>query len=599
MIRAVRPAPHCRALAALTLASLLASAGAATGQDTTRARADTARLTPTPVPRPRVVPIPLPEVPTGPLPSGSRYVFTRDSIAWTSAVTLSDLLGAIPGVYLARAGFLGQAEYIAFAGRGAAALELYWDGLPVLPLGGDTVYVDPARVYLTTLRRVDVEVLPAALRVFLVSERHETLDTRSLVRVMSGDFATAQYAGLFQKRWPAGLGLDLAANFVGTDGASGPGRSDQAFDVWGRIEWLPTPRGGALYQFRRQTQDRSAVTIDGVLGSPARHGVRTDAQFKIFTSTGPDGRGLSAELAVGSGAWRSDSAKDSIPDQLVRQASSAVRYRGRRAAAELTGRLADRWVKTSLTGRGALEPVPGIVLSGDASVTRLSTDSTNRHGHAAVELQYGPFSLVGEIAYRHAVQASALPRDTVQTTLDRAARVGFTTRPLSGHVALVRRDAYAPLPFTEIRTIPGLARTPRSTYVVAGLKLQPIAPLTLDGWYAHPARGGADFQPPRHARAQLTFRSKFWRTFRSGAFDLKVQMAMESWSRGTAGLAAGSPIPLPGVTFWEGFISFQIVGFTAFYDLRNALNARERYVPGLPQYPRNAQTFGVRWEFYN
>ena len=56
---------------------------------------------------------------------------------------------------------------------------------------------------------------------------------------------------------------------------------------------------------------------------------------------------------------------------------------------------------------------------------------------------------------------------------------------------------------------------------------------------------------------------------------------------------------MPGLTFSEAFLSFRIVGFTAFYDLRNALNTRAAYVPGMPDYPRNGQTFGVKWEFTN
>src|SRR5262249_23115736 len=152
-------------------------------------------------PLPRLVPTPAPEVPAGPLVPGSRYVFTRDSLAWATAITLSDLLGSIPGVYVARGGFLGQSEYVVYGGRGAAALEIFWDGMPLAPMGGDSVYADAARIYVATLTRVDVEVLPASLRVYLVSERHASLDDRSLVQVGSGDYGAAQYNGLFQKRW--------------------------------------------------------------------------------------------------------------------------------------------------------------------------------------------------------------------------------------------------------------------------------------------------------------------------------------------------------------------------------------------------------------
>src|ERR1041384_2470804 len=84
----------------------------------------------------------------------------------------------------ARGGFVGQSEYVVLAGRGAATVEMFWDGMPMPAIGGDSLYVDAARIYLTCLRRVDVEVLPASLRVYLVSERHETFEDRSLVRVM-------------------------------------------------------------------------------------------------------------------------------------------------------------------------------------------------------------------------------------------------------------------------------------------------------------------------------------------------------------------------------------------------------------------------------
>jgi hypothetical protein len=235
-----------------------------------------------------------------------------------------------------------------------------------------------------------------------------------------------------------------------------------------------------------------------------------------------------------------------------------------------------------------------VVLSGDAGDDHLTGNRSGRRAHGVIALFRGPVSVVGEVAWSDAVQAPALRQDTARRTLDRSVRAGFDTRLLSGHGGLAERDAYAPLPFPDLPVIAALNPSTRSTVFLADAKIQPLKSLTMDGWYANPIRGRADFQPPTHGRAQLTFRSKFWRTFRSGAFDLKLQIAMESWSRGTAGISQ----TLNGITFYEAFVSFQIVGFTAFWDLRNAYNSREGYVPGMP-YPRNAQTFGVRWEFFN
>jgi hypothetical protein len=522
---------------------------------------------------------------------------------WTSAQTLSDLLGAIPGVFVARAGFLGLPEYLAYGGRGGAAVRVFWDGMPWEPLGGDSVYVDLSRIPLTYLRRVDVEVLPAELRVYLSSERHETLPPRSVVRVMSGDFRSASYGGLFQQRWASGLGLNLAANFVQSEGASRSSRQSQEFDVWAKGEWLPTATSGVVYQVRRQQYDRDAVLArggSGLEGVPARHGARTDMLFTMFASQRPYDRGLRANAGFGASHWSNDSV---LGNQHLRQAFVTLGLREPRYALEVVGRLADVRTTSALEARAGWTPSPWLVLAADAGLQHHQSGQRSRAAHASAALVSGPFSLVGEWAFRDGVQAPALLPDTLQQTHDRAVHVGFDTRPLAGHLSLVRRDAYQPLPLGEIDALTGLAPTRAATYWVADARLQPINALSVDGWYVTPRdpglAGAADFQPPSHARAQLTLRSKFWRTFRSGAFDLKVQVAMESWHAGAAGLGLGGvPVQLSATTYWETYLAFQLVGFTAFWDLRDALNEQKQYVPGL-YYPNNAQVFGVRWQFKN
>jgi hypothetical protein len=544
------------------------------------------------------------EAPPGPLPPGTRYVFTRDSITWSTAQTLADLLTAIPGVYVARGGFLGLPEYVMYGGRGAAALQVLWDGMPLLPLGPDSVYVDPARIPLTYLRRVDVEVLPATLRVYLVSERNESLAPRSLVRVLSGAFHAASYAGIFQNRWPSGLGLDLAGNFVGGNGSNQNNYHIGAFDVWAKATWLPTASTSVSYQIRRQQYDHDSVPAGAgaatAVGIPAVHGARTDAIFAMSVSQRPFAMGWHATAGFGTSSWSNDSV---IGDRGVHQAFASVGYQAPRWQAEASGTLADVRTTRALTTRVSWTPLPALVLAGDATLARLQGGRSSRAADASAALLVGPLSLVGEISTADAVQAPALLADTTQRTVDRAVRLRLNTAPLGGDIGLVRRAAYQPLPLGELPVIPSLAGTQAATYLVVDARLQPINALSLHGWYESPRTPGnqvaADFEPPSHVRADVTFRSKFWRTFRSGAFDCQIQLAMESWGAGTAGLDAnGSPITLPGVTYYETSLSFQIVGFTAFWDMRDARNTRKQYVPGLP-YPSIAQVFGVRWVFTN
>ena len=89
------------------------------------------------------------------------------------------------------------------------------------------------------------------------------------------------------------------------------------------------------------------------------------------------------------------------------------------------------------------------------------------------------------------------------------------------------------------------------------------------------------------------------RTFPSGIFDLKLQLAMEAWGRGTIGQdSLGNPITLKGATFFSTQLEIQLQSFTIYWNRENIAAAKLTYVPGfrLPAYGSN---FGVRWEFLN
>ncbi len=545
------------------------------------------------------VPLPITEeeVPPGPLAPGTRYRFTRTSMIWTSSLTLADLLTAIPGVYVARGGFFGQPEYIMYAGRGATSLELYWDGLPMHAVGPDSVYMDPGRFGLSYLRQVDVEVLPGALRVYLVSERYEHLEPRSVIRVTSGAFGTAQYAGLFQRRWASGLGLNLAGDFMASDGDANSNREDQYLDLWAKLEWLPgNGSTGAVYEVRRQKQDRDPRPGEGAFGVPERMGNRTEFLFKVFAGNRPDRLGLLAQAGLGSTSWSGDSITG---DQSIRQAFANVRYATPRLSIEAIGRVADARVRTEMEGRVGWVPIGGVVLSGQGRWQRLFGDRTVRSGTASLGLYAGPFSAVGQVTKGDVVQTPAVFADSAQQVSDASAMVGFNTKPLSGHVGLVKRGAFLPAALPDYPDFPDMDSSVAADYLVADLTLRPVHPLFLTAWYSHPRTKAADFQPPQHGRVDITFRSKFWRTFRSGAFEFLLRYSVEYWSTGTAGInTLGAPEVLPGATFQEWFVELELVGFKAFWNLRNARNSLAQYVPSLP-YPRNAQTFGVRWEFTN
>lgn len=603
------PLGRVAAVAAVLLATLPVSTHVAAAQDTLQVRADSAGA-PAPqdsvaaadsaaaqeAPTPTVLPTPPPEVPLGPLPPHTRYVFTRDSILWSSAQTLGELLADIPGVYVTRSGFLGEPTYVQYGGRGGSALQVYWDGMEWEALGNDTLFAEPGQIPLVYLRRVEVEVTPATLKVYLVSERHEQRATRSLVRIASGSFSSAAYAGMFQYHWNSGITLDLAANFHGTDGPSRLAQSDQ-LDLWLKLGWMPNAKVGATYQIVRRDFDRDEVMADDELAIPELTGARTDYLFSLFAGSRADGLGARAEGGLASSTWSPDSGA-ALTEQGVRQAWLGLRYTRPSWSAEVRGRLADARTTGSVEGRFGWVPIPGIALAGDAYWKQHEGDRTSKGVHASAGLYYGFASLTGEIALNDAVQAPSLLSDTAISTFDWSVKAGLDTRWLTGYAGLARRDDHNPLPYPDLALLARLNPSATATYAFTDLHVRPTRWLTLAGWYSDPVSGQpADLQPPKHGRWEATLRSKFWPTFRSGVFDLKVKVAAESWSSGTAGSdAAGQPIVLPGATFWEFHVSFQIVGFTAFWNLRNARLTDAQFVPRL-DYPSSAQYFGVHWTF--
>src|SRR3989475_8259493 len=82
---------------------------------------------------PRLLPVFAAPLPAGPMPRGTRYSFPIDSLVFTNVRTLSDLLAHVPGVYVARGGYYGQAEYVMYGGRGPAGPRDYRGRRPLPP----------------------------------------------------------------------------------------------------------------------------------------------------------------------------------------------------------------------------------------------------------------------------------------------------------------------------------------------------------------------------------------------------------------------------------------------------------------------------------
>lgn len=586
-------------LLALALYGAVAAAAAAqadtTARDSTAHRDTTARDT-TPVLLP-AFPAPLPP---GPLARGSRYTFTAESLLFSNIRTLSDLLAHIPGVYVARGGWFGQAEPVVYGGRGPAALEVYWDGVPYLPIGRDSLYLDPARIPLAPLERIDVIVLPAALQVYLVTARPRSTEPVTQIGVATGRQSIFSYRGGYATRTRGGLGVSLLADWNGLDG--NPGATSTAFnttDFWLKVDYVP-PEGrlGASFQLLSSAWHREGAA--GTVDDWRVH--RRDQAFRFFYASRADGLGFRLAGTMATSAVDHDTV---APDRTLYQTSLEASRTWRRASLAALARFGLAGTPSQWEMRGGWIPLPAahVTIAGWARHTEYAGGRAGNRAelNAGLVLPLG-FSARGEVAWMRDIQAPLVRTDTVrQEATDVAGWVRWEHRLALLEVGRGRRDAFAPLGFAAgIKPVDHVDSTPRTDFLAARATLRPVPGVELSGWYFDPIVGGGDFEPPYHARLSVAFRSKFWRVFSSGIFALRGEVAMESWSSSALGGrdASGARRTLGGATFVETNLEMQLVGATLFWIIRNYNATRASYVQGLG-YPRLAQLYGVQWFFTN
>jgi len=540
-----------------------------------------------------------PAIAPGPLPKHTRYTFTSDSIVLSGARSLSDLLIHIPGVYIARGGWYGQAEIALYGGRGPASLEVYWDGVPILPLGRDSIYLDPARISLGPVERVDVIVLPASLLVYLVTAQYRSTAPRTQVGIVTGQQDIADYRAGYATRLRSGLGVSFLADWasIGTGPIATTTTSFGTSDIWFKAEYVPPDgRVGASFQIWSSSWHRaSGNQVDGWRQD------RRDRLLSVFAAQRDDGLGWRLAATLGTSGISHDTL---IAPRDMSSAGVEVSQAWRSATIAGTARFGAAGLPQQFEARAGWMPIRPLTLAGTVRQTAYTGHraGVRAFGTAGITLPLG-LSARAEVAWQHDAQAPLVKTDQVQQTLDVAGWIGLENRLVTLEVGRGRRDPFAPLGFAVgISTVDSLNPTPRTEFVAAHASLRIAPGFRLSGWYFDPVVGGGDFEPPRHALVSLSFYSKFWRVFKSGIFALRGEVAMESWSHATLGginrTGGATQRAITGSSFVNTNLEMQLAGVTIFWSVQNINIMRSSYVEGLG-YPKAAQQYGARWFFTN
>jgi len=529
---------------------------------------------------------------------GSRIVFTRDSIDWANAQTLGDLLAQVPGVFLWRGGWIGRPELPNYQARGAASVEYFLDGLPFLPVGQDSLSVDPVLISLSLLERIEVEQWPGLLRVRLFTRRHNRLAARSRIGIATGDDDVARYDGALERRFKSGLGFSLAADFLSAPTASGVASDHEQTQYWLRVGYLPSPRFGVQAQLLRTEPKRDpflGISQTDTIGS-GLEGKRSDYQVRLFSRRGPDDRPLHVDVLYGRTTW-----DGSGVTQTVDRYGATVAYRAPTLSLGVSAFGASRWTTLELGTQAGWSPVEGLSFHAEGHYGRHDADrsSTWVGLGAGFRLPLGVI-LSGSARIGSVVATPALDADSAQGLRDVRVSAGWNGKRLGLEVGLSRTAAFQPRAFQPFLAVASLAAVPETEWLTAAVRVAPLSWLTLAGWYSDPMGGSVpDGQPPEHMVGKATIRSGFLRKFPSGTFDLKLELTVERWGTGVLGRdGAGAAIVHPGATLLRGLAQIQLGRLHIFYDRYNFQGTNAAYVPGFTV-PTFNTTWGVRWEFLN
>ena len=204
------------------------------------------------------------------------WLFEREDLLATRALSLADLLADVPGVIRLRGGDYGVPETVTAFGLSGGEIRVLWDGFEQIPLDG--AVTDLARVGLGGIERVRVERHAGELRIELTSLRNFDARPSSLIEAGTGDANTNFFRGTFIHPRSLGGSLGFTLDRVDTNGAGG-GDSEKG------------SRTGGWLRYTRHWGDDAAVSVE------ARR-IRSTAEV-----TGYPGEGERGDWVV-RGSWR-------------------------------------------------------------------------------------------------------------------------------------------------------------------------------------------------------------------------------------------------------------------------------------------------------
>lgn len=544
-----------------------------------------------------------------PLTVGARYVFDRDEIESSGALSLAELLERIPGVTTFRTGWMASPQVASYGGD-FGRVRIFYDGVEwddLNPRDGATF--DLRSIPLWTLRQVTVERGATGLRVDLRSWEYERTAPYTRVDALTGDFNTNLYRAYFAKRFYNGAGLQVAAQQYGTTNLREGGGGDETgvflrYGVSRRL-WSVDAAGVRLFDNRSTTS-----RFFGAGGSlPPFRGSSTVAYLR--GAIGEVGAGPFLQIIASSEVFRETSARLApsqaaalgVPADTADSLASMAQYVATagldRGGLQL--RLVERYRRRA--ARGYSSPAASLTL--DRGVVGIAARA-ERDGYLGVTLLEAgarltplPFisvaATLGDVRPAGAPAAVWRPREAASRSarLEAGVRLGGALWLAGGVLA---RDTTVTGAASLFDTAFVSRATGRRVALFGALRGPVIYGVSTDV-VALRWREPGPYTPAYQVRAEARYFTRLLSRFPAGNFSFLLAPRVE-YRASVAFPTASGDLIAPGSRIVSLRTELRILRAVLSFERRNVAGTIYEQVPGFVL-PRGANVYGVRWYFFN
>jgi len=574
---------------------------------------------------------------------GAPRIYDRAAIFATGALTLSDLLGRVPGLTEFTTGWFGAPAVVASHGD-LRGIRIFLDGLEIDPLSRRGQGVSPVNdVPLHALEEIRIERGAEEVRVYARTWRVERTDPYTRADIGTGDQNTNLYRAYFGRRYAHGEALQIAAEQFSTQ----PARrlpSSGGLHAMGRFG-LTRGRWSADLFAERSDYDRSAWvgtggtadTRDTIAALQTR---RTTAYARI--GTGDPDRGPWMQLLAAAEAHQGIpkpigpvDTSNVIPDTTSYESqyliTGGTRLFGVRISAAERIRRGGGVSSFTPSGRADLLRGPlGISLFAEGK-------SALRPSRADASVKFAPFSVVALTASasrtgggrfirvfgddrntasfesdgsllappdssRDGYDSTGVARFALAPRTNLRAEVGVRVRDVWVSGGVVRRGATTLLPAADLDRAaarPGALRVEQeATGATLALRGRLYRAINVDAWAVRWNDSTGFYRPRYQTRSELYIQTNLLNRFPRGNFGLLSSLAHEYRSNAYFSTGADSVRIARGSRALAFKLEIRIQSAVVSYQFRNLLQEKYAQVPGF-FLPRQTQFYGVRWDFWN